>query len=258
MKITQFSKRNIVLTMFTLISYLSLAQEDGFYVGGGWNTYFAKEEVQSSDGLYEFSHSSTSYSDGFLTQSLGDYGLGFSLGFRKYINTKDKEKNIITLDAQYYYNYQNVTLKSQWGDLSMITKAHYNHGYRVAIGHDFKKVHAYIIVQAFYQNITPYNSTINNEGVINDVEDDGTILTNQLDTDGNDFTNAVFSFLGGIGLEVSLNEKFKLHLEYIPMKHVEYGVRDVDNQDRYFVNNLIVNQMQIGLKYFFYQPFTKR
>jgi len=35
------------------------------------------------------------------------------------------------------------------------------------------------------------------------------------------------------------------------MKQAEYGIQDTVNKDNYFVNNLTVNQLQIGVRYYF-------
>lgn len=232
-----------------LYTSTSFAQE-GFYTGLGWNTYFAKEQISSADKMYQFTHSNASTNNGFLTQSLGDYGIGIQLGIRKNINMSSG-KNLLTLDAQYYYNYQDVKLESNLADFKIETTANYNHGFRFALGHHFGKVHPYLIVQAFYQNITSKNSFIDNGGIIYDVEDDGTILPAVLDDNGGSFTNDVFSFLGGFGLEIPLNKKFTLNIEYVPTKLVEYGMRDKTDPAKYFVNNLTVNQLQVNLRYYF-------
>ena len=251
-------KKNINISCLLLMTALffstSCIAQEGIYAGIGWNSYFAKEQVNSSDKTYQFTHSNASKHNGFLTQSLGNYGVGFQLGIRKNINNK-LNKNILTLDAQYYYNYQNVLLESTFANFKIETKANYNHGFRVALGHRFNKIHPYIIVQAFYQNITSKNSAVENGGIIYDVEDDGTILPNILDDNGGAFSNEVFSFLGGFGVEFPIKKKFTFHIEYVPMKYVEYGIRDVVNESNYFVNNLMVNQLQVGVKYYFVNLF---
>ncbi|MBU2913834.1 MULTISPECIES: hypothetical protein [Reichenbachiella] len=242
-----------VLTL--AIPLVSVAQQ-GFYFGTGFNTYMTHEEVRSSDGQYDFSHSTQSKNDGFLSQSLGDYGVGLSLGFRKNINAPSG-KNILTLDAQYYYNYQNVTLDNDFDAFRIKTTAHYNHGYRLALGHHFGMIHPYLIIQGIYQNISPYNSSIDNDGIIYDVDDDGTILDTTLKTKGDSFSTEVFSFIGGFGIEVPVHPKWTVNVEYIPMKHVEYGLRSVSNPDNYFANGLVINQLHVGFRYFLYDPFGK-
>ena len=244
----------LLLTLFFGFSLNCIAQE-GFYTGFSWNTYFAKEKVNNADNTYQFTHSNAPKNNGFLTQSLGDYGIGIQVGFRKDINNKEG-KNIITLDGQYYYNYQKIVIKNDFNDFEIETKANFNHGYRIALGHKFNKIHPYLIVQAIYQNINSKNSSIENNGIIYDVEDDGTILPHKIDNNGGSFSTAVFSFLGGFGLEYVLSDKFTFNLEYVPMKQVEYGIRDVTNEDNYFVNNLTVNQLQVGVRYYFADLFN--
>ncbi len=224
--------------------------QEGFYTGLSWNTYFVKDQVSSADNTYQFTYSNSANNNGFLTQSLGDFGVGLQFGVRKNLNLHSG-RNLFTVDAQYYYNYQNVELQSNLADFEIKTKANYNHGFRVALGHHFGKIHPYLIVQGFYQNINIRNTAINNGGIIYDVDDDGTILSSTLDDDGGSFTNEVFSFLGGFGLEIPLDKKFTLNMEYIPMKLVEFGLQEESNPDDYFVHNLTVNQLQVGVRYYF-------
>lgn len=226
-----------------------IAQE-GFYAGIGWNTYFAKEQVSSSDGSYQFTHSNASGQNGFLTQALGNYGAGVQLGFRKEFN-KQSGKNILSLETQYCFNYQSVSLESKFPDFSIETKANYNHGFRLTLGHRFSKVHPYIIVQGLFQNMTSKNSAFQSGGIIYDVADDGSILNDKLDDDGGSFSTEVFSFLGAFGIEFPMKNKFTLNVEFIPMKHVEYAIRDINAESNYFKNNFIVNQLQIGTRFYF-------
>ena len=251
-----FKQKLLSILSLTIISVTTnyASDHEGFYIGTGQNTYLSREQVKSGDGAYNFSHSTKSPNKGFLTQSLGNYGYGVSVGFRKNFDFADGT-NIATLEAQYYYNYQNVTLESTFDDLHVKTTAEYNHGYRIAIGHKFKHIHPYIIIQGIIQTITPENSMVNNNHHINDVEDDGTILDAKISTSGKSFTTDVFSYLGAFGFEVPLNQNWAFNMEYIPMKHVEYGLRDKDNQDNYFVNNLVINQIHVGIRYFLYNPF---
>ncbi len=83
------------------------------------------------------------------------------------------------------------------------------------------------------------------------------MLPDRLDDDGGSFSTAVFSFVGGFGLEYKFGEKLTLNMEYVPMKQVEYGLRDITNEDNYFINNLTVNQLQIGVRYFFADMFNQ-
>ncbi len=54
-----------------VVTHSSFGQE-GFYTGIGWNIYAAREEVNSSDNLFQFTHSKKSDNDGFFTQSIGN------------------------------------------------------------------------------------------------------------------------------------------------------------------------------------------
>ena len=226
--------------------------DDGFYVGAGINTYSAREEVVSSDGRIDASHAQRSQHDGFLTQSLPEYGVGAAVGFRYALDTKTT--NIFTIDAQYFFNHQNVALDSRFDDVSIQTEARYNHGYRLALGHRFGRVHPYIHASAIFQTIKPHVSSIDHGGRVHDVEDDGTILEGTLADSGSTFSTFVASFTGGIGLEMALPHRVSLNIEYTPMKHVEYGLRDRDEPDNYVVGNLVVNQLQIGARYYFFSP----
>ncbi len=243
--------RSSITIIILFIANISVAQE-GFYLGAGVNLYNAWEEVSSTNQQYNFSHSTKSSSDGFLTQSLVKYGPALSVGYRYNIDGKSG-RNLITLDAQYYFNYQEVTLNNHFEDLEINTKLNNNHGFRLAIGHHFGVVHPYIIVQAIYQRVTPEISIIDNGGVIYDVEDNGEILDSVL-AEGDSFRTFAASFLGGFGIEVPLKTKLVLDINYVPMKHVEYGLKDVLNSNLGFSNSVAINSLQIGIKYF---PFAK-
>lgn len=235
------------------IPHSSFAQE-GFFGGIGWNTYFAKEQIINSDNSFQFTHSNASKQNGFLTQSLGNYGVGIQLGFRKDFNNQ-AEKNIVTLETQYCFNYQNIKLESIFPDFNIATKANFNHGFRLALGHRFNKIHPYIIVQGYFQTVTSDNSAFQTDGIIYDVADDGTILSDKLDDNGGSFSTEVFSFLGAFGIEYPIRDNLTLNIEYIPTKHVEYGIRDIADESNYFKNNLVVNQLQIGVRYYFANVF---
>ncbi len=90
-----------------------------------------------------------------------------------------------------------------------------------------------------------------NAGVVYDVSDAGELLEDQLDGNGNDFTNEVFIFLGGFGVETTLNGKLTLSVEYIAMKHIEYRLKG-NEWDEGYVHRMVVNQ--VGLRYYFYNP----
>ena len=247
-------KKILITILFVFIALLYSNAQEGFYVGAGLNMYNAWEEVSSSTGEYNFSHSTKSASDGFFTQSLVKYGFGVNVGYRYNIDNSNG-KNILTLDGQYYYNYQNVLLQNKFDQLTIKTKANYNHGFRLAFGHHFGKIHPYILVQGIFQNVSPKINVINNNGVVYDVDDNKKILDQKLASNGNSFSTFVGSFLGGFGIEVPLNEKFVVDINYTPMKHVEYGLRDTNNSNNYFVNNLVINNLQLGFKFF---PWKKR
>jgi len=246
----------IVPTIWLLVLTLSAKAQEGFYAGAGWNTYTAREQVRSSENQIQFSHSTTSSKNGFITQALGEYGFGIFAGIKKEISTKEG-KNVLTIDVQYCYNYQNVLLENTFETFKIKTKAKYNHGFRLAFGHRFRKIHPYLIVQGYFQNVTPFNSAINNGGFVYDVDDNGEILASTLDDDGDDFTTEVFSFLGAFGVDVPLSEKCVLHVEYIPVKHVEYGIREMNSEGAYFLHDLVVNQLQVGVKFYFWDVFRR-
>ncbi|MBX2837671.1 MAG: hypothetical protein KTR35_12495 [Gammaproteobacteria bacterium] len=224
---------------------------EGPYLGLGWNTYFMREQITSSDNQFELSHSTTSQYDGFLTQSLGDYGLGFHVGFRK-IFENNSSKNRITLEGQIFFNEQNISMESDFSSFTQFTRANYNYGFRIAPGYQFERLHAYLIVQVAIQNITTSNSAFDNNGTIHDVGDDGTISGLVFGSNGDDFSTEVVSFLGGFGLEVPLKSNLSLNLEYSPLKHLEYAIRHNSDRESYFVNELVLNQLQIGLRYWLY------
>jgi len=229
----------VVFLFFSLVSQSNycVAQE-GLYVGAGWNTYLMREQVRSSDNQFVFSHSTSSSYDGFLTQSLGDYGAGLHAGYRKIFATRSGKKSL-SLEGQIFFNF------------TQATAANHNFGFRTAVGYVFERVHAYVIVQAAVQSVTSSNSAINNDGIIYDAGDDGEILSSTLSTDGNKFSTEVVSFMGGIGVEVPLNRNITLNLEYVPLKHLEYAIRDIDDRNKYFVNELVLNQLQVGFRYWF-------
>lgn len=249
------------MTIFGTCIFLTTSAQHipgGFYAGAGLNINNAWEQVESigDNGKYKFSHSTTSKANGFFTQSLVDYGAGFSVGFR-YNFKYNNNKNAVTIDAHGFYNYQELNLESKVDALTVKTIANNNYGYRVAIGHHFGMIHPYIFVAGIMQKVTVNNNLINNGGIVYDVDDDKKILPDQLGT-GNTFRTFVGSFLGGFGVEIPLTKYLCMNMDYTPMKHVEYGLKDIGNPNYYFVHNTVINQFQVGIRYFLFDPFRKK
>lgn len=222
--------------------------QEGAYVGAGLNTYFMREQLRDSNNQFLFTHATSSSQNGFLTQSLGDYGGGIHTGYRKIFSNKSGGDSW-TVEGQLFFNHQNVAMENDFSDFRQSTAANYNYGFRTAFGYMFESLHAYLIVQAAVQNVTSSNSSITNNGIIYDVADDGDILSSTLSTNGNKFSTEVVSFIGGFGVEVPLNDKLSVNLEYVPLKHLEYAIRDIDERGKYFVNELVLNQLHVGFRY---------
>jgi len=233
----------VVIACCTIIS--SLKAQDGFYLGATFDMFSAREEILSSDGVYNFSHSTKSSNNGLLTQNLGDYGLGIQLGYEKIFGSIEGKG--FSLGVQYFFNSQNLKLESRIDGLIIKTIANYNHGWRLTYGYHFGRIHPYMLIQGTFQTVTPSINVIENEGVY-DVSDSKMILNSKLVDAGDKFTTFSAAFLGGFGIEFPVNNYLVIDINYVPLKHVEYGLRDVNNEDKYFVNGLAINNLQLGIK----------